>query len=415
MLRAAAGAGRRVLREGDILIRYGGDELLAVLPGASRADAAAPAQGRARAAPRIGSMYVVIMAGGGGTRLRPLSTPARPKPFLPLLPTGETLLERTIARLRGPELDLTDSDISVVASAAYAPLVREQAPGIEVVVEPEGRNTAAAIALATLAVARDEDEVMVVLPADHRIAPALEGVFRSVLRTAADALATGRFGVESPLVTLGIQPTHPSTEYGYLVPRVEAGEDVAGLRAYPLAAFREKPGPADAAALLASPGVAWNAGMFLWRRRAIRAALERHAPDILRGVADGLAAGDLAATYPRIPSLSIDYAVMEPAGVAGEVVMAGLDVGWSDIGTWPALLEVLGAAGVEGGVVEAGTSVDVAGADLLVERGPRGLTVRGATGTITVQEPIAHLRGARDARPLVQALLARCAAAEADA
>lgn len=360
-------------------------------------------------------MYVVIMAGGGGTRLRPLSTAARPKPFLPLLPTGETLLQRTIERLLGPELALADGSICVVASAAYADLVGEQAPGVEVVVEPEGRNTAAAIALATLAVERDDDEVMLVLPADHRIDPEREGHFRSVLRIAADELATGRFGVESPLVTLGIAPTHASTEYGYLVPRVEVAEDVAGLRAYPLAAFREKPGPEDAAALVASPGVAWNAGMFLWRRRAIRSALERHAPDVLAGVADGLASGDLAGAYPRIPSRSIDYAVMEPAGAAGEVVMAGLDVGWSDIGTWPALLEVLGGAAIDGGVVEAGAEIEVAATDLLVERGPAGLTLRVAEGRITVQEPIAHLRGARGARPHVQALLDRCAAAEARA
>jgi mannose-1-phosphate guanylyltransferase len=357
-------------------------------------------------------MYVVIMAGGGGTRLRPLSTANRPKPFLPLLPTGETLLQRTIARLRGPELALDAGSVCVVASAAYASLVRDQAPGIEVVVEPEGRNTAAAIALATLAVDRDEDEVMVVLPADHRIDPEREGLFRSVLRAAGDGLATGAFGVESPLVTLGIRPTHPSTQYGYLVPRVEAGADVAGLRAYPLAAFREKPAAADAEALVASPGVAWNAGMFLWRRRAIRAALARHAPEVLEGVAAGLAADELAEMYPRLPSRSIDYAVMEPAGAAGEVVMAGLDVGWTDIGTWPALLEVLGGEDVTGGVVEPGETIEAGPDDLVVERGPGGLAVREAAGTINVLDPIAHLRGARAARTLVQALLDRCAAAE---
>ena len=356
------------------------------------------------------------MAGGGGTRLRPLSTGDRPKPFLPLLPTGETLLQRTIARLRGPELGLADGAVCVVASAAYAPLVHEEAPGTHVVVEPEGRNTAAAIALATLAVERDDDEVMVVLPADHRIDPDREAHFRSVLRAAGDGLATGAFGVESPLVTLGIRPTHASTQYGYLVPRTGAGADINGLRTYPLAAFREKPAPDDAEVLVASAGVAWNAGMFLWRRRAIRAALERHAPDIIDGVAAGLASGDLAAAYSRLPSRSIDYAVMEPAGAAGEVVMAGLDVGWSDIGTWPALLDVLGAPGVDGGVAEAGETISVASGDLLVERGSAGLTVREAKlGTIVVTDPIAHLRGARDARPLVQALLDRCAAAEVNA
>jgi mannose-1-phosphate guanylyltransferase len=359
-------------------------------------------------------MYIVIMAGGGGTRLRPLSTASRPKPFLPLLATGETLLQRTIARLRGPELGSVD--VFVVASAAYAPLVREQAPGITVVEEPLGRNTAAAIALAALSVDRDDDEVMVVLPADHRIDPAREGAFRAVLRTAGERLAPRAFGAESPLVTLGIAPSHPSTQYGYLVPRVDGGEDVDGLRAYPLAAFREKPSLDDARALVASPGAAWNAGMFLWRRRAIRAALARHAPDVLEGVARGLASGDLAAAYSLIASRSIDYAVMEPAGAAGEVVMAGLDVGWSDIGTWPALLEVLGAPGLDGAVIEAGATADAAAGDLLVERGPGGLVVReAAAGTITVDDPTALLRGARDARPIVQALLDRCAAAEARA
>jgi mannose-1-phosphate guanylyltransferase len=241
-------------------------------------------------------------------------------------------------------------------------------------------------------------------------------VFRGTLRAAADGLATGAFGVESPLVTLGIRPSHPSTQYGYLVPHVEAGADLVGLRAYPLAAFREKPALAAAEALVASPGVAWNAGMFLWRRRAIRAALERHAPEVVAGVAAGLASGDLAAAYPLLPSRSIDYAVMEPAGLAGAVVMAGLDVGWSDIGTWPALLDVLGAVVVDGTVIEAGATVETTEGDLLVVRTEAGLEVHDAPGgTISPEQPIALLRGARDARPVVRALLDRCAAAEARA
>ena len=127
--------------------------------------------------------------------------------------------------------------------------------------EPEGRNTAAAIALATLAVDRDDDEVMVVLPADHRIDPAREGLFRSVLRAAAEGLATGAFGVESPLVTLGIRPTHPSTEYGYLVPRVEAGEDVRRPPGLPAAPPSERsPARPDAETLVASPGVRLERG-----------------------------------------------------------------------------------------------------------------------------------------------------------
>lgn len=358
-------------------------------------------------------MDVVIMAGGGGTRLRPLSTAARPKPFLPLLPGGETLLQRTVERLRGAELG-PSPDVAVVVSRAWAPLVAAQVPGARLIVEPEGRNTAAAIALAALDGDRDPEAVMVILPADHRIDPAREDTFRAVLRAAADGLATGSFGQESPLVTIGVGVTRPAVEYGYLRPDVARSERVGGLDAFPLEAFEEKPDPARAAELHALPGVAWNAGMFLWRRRAIVAALERHAPAVIDGVRAGLAGGDLAGVYATLPSISIDYAVMEPAAAAGSVVMAAMSVGWTDVGTWPALLEVLGAPGVEGGVVEAGAAAETAAGDLVIERGPAGPVVREAVGgTIRPDQPVALLRRAGGARSVVQALLDRCAAAEA--
>ncbi len=359
-------------------------------------------------------MYVVIMAGGGGTRLRPLSTPGRPKPFLPLLPTGETLLQRTVRRLDGPELGPVD--VFVVASGAYAPLIEAQVPEARVVIEPEGRNTAAAIALAALAIERPDDDVMVVLPADHRIDPDREGTFRGVLAAAANGLAGGAFGVDRPLVTLGIEPTHPATQYGYLRPFVDRGELIEGLRAYPLEAFEEKPDADRAGDLVRMPGVAWNAGMFLWRRDAIRDALRTWAPDVAAAVEQGLADGDVATAYATITPRSIDYAVMEPAATAGRVLMASMDVGWTDVGTWSVLLEVLGAAGIEAGVVEAGAGTPTGAGDLVVDRDDRGLVVRAAAGdTMTPERPVALLRGARGAMPLVQALLDRCAAAEARA
>ena len=352
------------------------------------------------------------MAGGGGTRLRPVSTAQRPKPFLPLLPEGETLLQRTVARLRGAELG-ADTRISVVVSAGWAPLVAAQVPDVQLVIEPEGRNTAAAIALAALQPGADPDGLMVVLPADHRIDPAREGLFRSVLRDAASGLATGSFGIASPLVTLGVQVTRPATEYGYLRPVVARRERVLGMDAYPLEAFEEKPAADRARVLQTMPGVAWNAGMFLWRRQAIIDALDRFAPEVAQGVRHGLASGDIATAYAALPSRSIDYAVMEPAAAAGLVVMAALDVGWTDVGTWPALLEVLGAPGIDGGVIEAGASAATADGDLVIIHGPAGLAAReAAEGTITPDEPIALLRGARPYLPVVQALLDRCAAAE---
>lgn len=359
-------------------------------------------------------MYVVIMAGGGGTRLWPLSRPERPKPFLPLL-GDETLLQLTVRRLLdGPELEgLKRRDIAVVTDRRYGALIREQlGPAVRIITEPHGRNTAAAVAMATLAIERPEHEVMVVLPADHRIDPEREGVFRQVLADAAAGLATGAFDVEDPLVTLGVQPTYASTDYGYLVPRFEAGATVRGLDAYPLRAFEEKPVPSRARELFESGGVAWNAGMFLWRRRAIRAALEKYTPlPMLLGSALGSEIA-LKGAYDRMQPLSIDHAVMEGAARDRRVVMATLDVGWSDLGGWSALLEALGQP-IEGGVVNSGQSAETAEGDLIVERLAGSLVIRDAEdGTMTPERPVALLRAAREARPLVQALLDRCSAAE---
>lgn len=356
-------------------------------------------------------MYVVIMAGGGGTRLWPLSTPERPKPFLPLI-DDRTLLQRTVDRVQ----PLAPSRISVVAAAGYADLVRRQLPGVELIAEPAGRNTAAAVAIATVAIDRPPDEVMVVLPADHTIEK--EDVFAGVLGEAAERLATGALGVEDPLVTLGIRMDRPATEYGYLRPRREAGGKVGGLQAYPLDAFIEKPDPERAAALFdEGGGIAWNAGMFLWRRRAIRAALRDFAPDILADVEAGFGSGDLAGAYDRVRRTSIDYAVMEAAARDGRVVMGAMDVGWSDLGSWTQLLEALGIHGVEGRVVQAGAS-DAAGPDDLVVRrvdGRLALEPGPRQGILDSAGPSAVLLRGGPHRAAVEALLARCAPQESPA
>jgi mannose-1-phosphate guanylyltransferase len=358
-------------------------------------------------------VYVVILAGGGGTRLRPLSTDRRPKPFLPLL-GEESLLQATVARILGPDLGVGPDDVTVVVADAYAALVREQVPDVGLLVEPAGRNTAPAIALAAVAIERPPDEVMVVLPADHAIGDAAR--FRDVLAAAAD-LAGGAFGIDAPLVTLGVAPTRPATEFGYLRPRPAPAAAPGTVPAAPLATFEEKPSPARAAELVAEPGVAWNAGMFVWRREAILDALRAHAPILLGLVETGVAAGRLEHAYAGFAPeerRSVDYAVMEPAAVAGRVVMAAMDAGWSDIGTRPALLEAIGAPGIEGGVVEGGVEVPVAPDDLLVERvAGRCVAVAGADGTRTANAPVAHLRAARPHWPIVDALIERCTGWEA--
>ncbi|HEY7737153.1 MAG TPA: sugar phosphate nucleotidyltransferase [Candidatus Limnocylindrales bacterium] len=365
-------------------------------------------------------MYVVIMAGGGGTRLWPLSRPERPKPFLPLL-GDESLLQRTVARLLdGNELDLAGSDITVVTDRRYAVMVHEQLPGVRVLGEPLGRNTAAAIALATTAIDRPDEEVMAVLPADHHMDPEREGMFRGVLADAERELAEGAFDIEDPLVTLGVQMTRPATEYGYLVPdesRRQGPETGHRLVAYRLSAFEEKPPLGRAQELYAKYGVAWNAGMFLWRRRAIRAALERYT-GLLTLIATAVhSPAALESAYDRLTPISIDHAVMEGAASDGRVVMGALDVGWSDLGNWTALLEAIAGPGSGiGRVVPPGEALELDGDDLAVRSIDGKLVLEhGPGGTMASDLPMAHLAHARARAGAIEALLDRVQAQETQA
>ncbi len=350
-------------------------------------------------------MYAVIMAGGGGTRLHPLSRPERPKPFLPLLPSGETLLQATARRL-------PTQDVTVVTERRYERFVRDQLPDAHLLLEPMGRNTAAAIALATVAIDRPADDVMLVVPADAYISPETEDLYRQVLADA-EPLARDAFEIDGPLVTFGVEITMPATEYGYLIPRLDTRKVVNGVHGYRLDRFEEKPTQERAEMLMKDAGVAWNAGIFLWQRRAITAALGRYT-GLLQTLRPMVGAPMLLeSAYEAIQQArSIDHAVMEGAARSGQVVMGAMDVAWSDLGSWTALLTAIGARG-EGAVVRPGETVQVARDDLVVRRvnGRLGVIAPPERGSMTAAQPIAVLRGSAADIDTVNALIERCAQA----
>jgi mannose-1-phosphate guanylyltransferase len=353
-------------------------------------------------------MYAVVMAGGGGTRLWPLSRPETPKPFLPLL-DERSLLQRTVDRIVGHgELGLQPDDVAVVTEHRYGPIVRAQLPGVRVIAEPMGRNTAAAIALATLQFDRDPAEAMLVLPADAWIEPERDGVYREVLQAAARIASDGAFGVEAPLVTLGVQPQFPATDYGYLIPDYDAGEMIDGIKAYPLVGFEEKPNLERAGQLYSQLGVAWNAGIFLWQRRAIRDAIDRYTGLITMIGTVASSDSGLRAAYDRLRPLSIDRAVMEGAASDRKVAMATANVGWSDLGSWTQLIAALGGSGA-GRVLPPNEPAQATADDLVLERQGGRLALSSGPRDILASSPVALLAGAAAAREPVEALVTRVA------
>ena len=356
-------------------------------------------------------MYAVIMAGGGGTRLWPLSRPETPKPFLPLL-GDKSLLQLTTERIVGhSELGLKPEDVAVVTERRYGPMVREQLPGVHVIAEPLGRNTAAAIALATLSFERDPTEVMLVLPADAWIDPDRADVYRSVIAGSEKLARDGAFGLETPLMTLGVKVEHPAIEYGYLIPDLDTAQRIDGLQAYQLQGFEEKPNLERAGQLYAQLGVAWNAGIFLWQRRAIREAIDRYTGLVtMIGTVAGSDSG-LTAAYDRLRPISIDRAVMEGAASDRRVGMASMAVGWSDLGSWTQLVAAVGGSGT-GRVVPPNEPAHAEEGDLVVERDAGLLAVSEGPRDILTQSPVALLTGAAARREPVDALISRVAAWE---
>ncbi|MEZ4867999.1 MAG: mannose-1-phosphate guanylyltransferase [Caldilineaceae bacterium] len=284
-------------------------------------------------------MYAVILAGGSGTRLWPRSRQKQPKQFADIIGNGETLIQSTASRLQGL---VPEDQLYVVVGEQYAALTAEQLPLLtpkQIVTEPSGRNTAPAIGLACIHLyQRDPSAVAAFLPADHVIPD--RASFQRALSCAAEVAATGY------LVTLGITPTFPHTGYGYIKSSHElAASATAAQPVYAVERFLEKPDQRTAEGFLAAGGYFWNGGIFVCRVDQMLAEIERQLPEVygcLQQITAGLGSTDAATilteAWQTMPSISIDYGVMEGAC---QVAMTPLNAGWSDVGSWDALADVV--------------------------------------------------------------------------
>ncbi len=283
----------------------------------------------------MGNLYATILAGGSGTRLWPRSRESTPKQFLDFTGTG-TMLQEAFSRVAPI---IPPERVWILTGKRYVDTVREQLPVLppeNVVGEPVGRGTAPAIGFAAMLLQRESpNAVMAVLTADHVIN--YKERFREVLLEAAQVAEKGH------LVTLGIKPSRPDTGYGY----IERGEKLYDEKfpVYRVVRFTEKPNLEMAEQFVASGNYSWNSGMFIWRVDAILAEIERQMPELFDGLKKIMAAWDepkrydvLQSVWPKLPNETIDFGVMEHAK---DVVVIPVEIGWSDVGSWNALWEVL--------------------------------------------------------------------------
>ena len=274
--------------------------------------------------------YALIMAGGGGTRLWPLSRRDRPKQVLPLT-EERTMFQVTVERLH----DLLPPDhIFVVTGSDLAEPLHQSAPhllGENFIIEPAGRDSGPAAGLGTYHIAHhDPDARIAVLSADHHIAN--EKRFLDSLRCAYD------YADQGYIVTLGIRPSYAATGFGY-IQRGEPLGDCGDLKIYRSRRFTEKPDETTATSFVSSGMYSWNGGIFIWQARQAMAEFERQQPAmhaVLKQIAE--APDELVSLWGQIKKISLDYAIMEGAN---NVAVIPVDIGWSDVGTWATLFEVL--------------------------------------------------------------------------
>ncbi|BAK65027.1 MULTISPECIES: mannose-1-phosphate guanylyltransferase/mannose-6-phosphate isomerase [Sphingobium] len=320
--------------------------------------------------PKIQPVTPVILSGGSGTRLWPVSRTAQPKQFIGLT-APQTMFELTLARVAG----LADAQTPlVVANAAHADIIRAQGgPDITVILEPCARNTAPAIALAAMAL-EEQDSAMLVMPSDHVITDV--AAFHAAIERARPLVAEGW------LVTFGIEPDAPETGFGYIA----LGEELAeGVRK--VSRFIEKPPLDRAKTMLAQGGHVWNAGIFLFSARAFLDALAIYQPNMLAAARQSMAEAERdgkvirpsEAAFALCASDSIDYAVMERGEKVACVPVA---MGWSDVGSWDALYD-LADRDADGNAVQGAAQAIEANGCLIRSDGPH-VTVVGGQNLIVI-------------------------------
>lgn len=282
-------------------------------------------------------IHPVILAGGAGNRLWPLSRKSAPKQFASIL-GADSLFQATVRRLDGdgfaPPLVITGDDYRFIAAEQLSDAGRDDA---SIVVEPEGRNTAPAVLTAALIMEDTPDAILLVCPSDHAIAD--DEAFRTAMRTGAEAAREGH------MVTFGVRPDRAETGYGYL--ELDAPMTAAGTTGLPLRSFVEKPDRDRAEAMVAGGRHLWNAGIFMFRVDAIIAAFEKLAPGLIMPCRAAIARARRHLTFARLDAeaweranaVSIDYAVMEQAEA---LMVVPFDAGWSDLGSWRSVRDASG-------------------------------------------------------------------------
>ncbi|MBN1870605.1 MAG: mannose-1-phosphate guanylyltransferase [Candidatus Omnitrophica bacterium] len=345
--------------------------------------------------PKNTNLFAVILAGGSGTRFWPVSRKSRPKQFLNIV-GKRTLLQETLARIQPA---ISAARIFIITDVTYGNIVKQQTarfkiPKDNVLLEPEGKNTAPAVCWAAAIIQHiDPGAVLAVLPSDHLIFGRKR--FLKVLREAV-GLAQRNY-----LVTLGIHPTRPETGYGYLK---TAKKNIGGKQIMMVERFTEKPSLLKAKQFLRTKKYFWNSGMFVFRSSVILKEFQKYLPGVYRAVGRKAGMAHIRRVWKRLPKISVDYGILEKSKNVAAVPARG--IGWSDLGSWESLTEILPKD--QRGNILKGDIIAVDCRDTLVWTGRKLIAAVGLEGMAVIDTPDALLvcpkERSQDVREVVNVL-----------